>query len=100
MKKFLIGVIILAALAFITNPDESKHKEAVKKQLLHIENQEGIGGAIGNSIGNFLVNNSVKRKNHYLYSETVISVLGEEKTVGYGAFTLVMINEDALKNNN
>ena len=99
MKKALIGIIILAALAFITNPDESKHKEAVKKQMLHIEQQEGIGGAIGNGIGNFLVNNTIKRKNHYFYSETVISIFGEEKTVGYGAFTLVMINEDALKNN-
>ncbi len=99
MKKLFIGIIIFAALAVITNPDESKHRAAVKKQMLNIKNQEGIGGAIGNGIGDFLVNNTVKRKNHYLFSETVVSVLGEEKTVGYGAFTIVMINEDALKNN-
>ena len=94
MKKLIIGLCILGGLAFITNPNEQKHKEAVKKAI----NDES-GSEIGNSLKGFLVNNTIIREDHYVYSTTKLKVLGQEKVVGYGFFTLVFINTDELKIN-
>lgn len=91
MKKLLIGLVILGVLAFVTNPNEQKHREAVKKAINDEDNSE-----IGKSLKGFLVNNTIIREDHYVYSTTKLKVLGQEKVVGYGFFTLVFINTDEL----
>ncbi len=96
MKKLLIGLIILAVIATVTNPSEQTHKDAVKKELKSELDFSGIAEEL--NLGSFLINNLIIRENHYVYSITKLKIMGEEKVVGYGAFGMVFINRDALTN--
>lgn len=96
MKKLLIAIVLFGALAAITNPSEEKHKEAIRREFKQSDGGESEGSELGKQIGNFILNNTVHRRNHYIYSETVVRVLGEEKVVGYGFFGFVIINQDEL----
>ena len=98
MKKLLIGLIILAAIASITNPSLETHKEAVTREFVSKEKQENIGGKIGKAVSDLLVNQVITRKNKYLYSETRLKTLNGEKTVGYGFFGFVLINKEEINN--
>jgi hypothetical protein len=100
MKKVIIGVVIFCALAVITNPSEKKHKEAVKKELnALLEEEIGV-------LGEFLsrdfklkrkaLSTLIHRENNYIYSKTTLKMLGEERVIGYGFFGFVIINRDAL----
>jgi len=96
MKKLFIGVIILAAIAAITNPNLEAHKEAVTREFVSKEKQESIGGKLGKAVSDLLVNQVITRKNNYIYSETRLKTLTGEKTVGYGFFGFVLINKDEI----
>ena len=102
MKRIFIGLLLLAALAFITNPSETKHKEVVKREIDATLNRElGEAGVLlsktfdfkGKAIGTF-----IKRENKFIYSETILKVGPTEKVVGYGFFGFVVINRSAITN--
>ena len=105
MRKLFIGLIILGVIAFVTNPDETKHREAVKKEIGDFTADENdgalakVGKALGGGLADLAVNTTIKRENRYVYSATKISIAGEEKIIGYGLFGFVFINRDALKSN-
>jgi len=102
MKKLLIGILLLVGLAIITNPNETKHKEAVKREIdAALEKELGSAGEFlsatfdfkGKAIGTF-----VKRENNYVYSTTKLKIGPEEKVIGYGFFGFVVINRSAITN--
>lgn len=100
MKKVIIGILIFTAIAFITNPQEKKHKDAAKRELdATLDKELGLVGEFlsaqysleGKAVGKFIV-----RQNHYLYSTTILKIGKEEKVVGYGFFGFVFINRAAF----
>ncbi|MBO6516008.1 MAG: hypothetical protein JJ975_05610 [Bacteroidia bacterium] len=100
MKKLLIALILLAIIAVVTNPDEQKHKDAVKRELkAELQKNNTLEGLITDEfkLGDMVLNKVVTRENKHLYSVTKIKVMGVEKEVGYGFLGFVLINRDALK---
>ena len=102
MKRIIIGLTLLAALAFITNPNEKKHKDAVKRELdATLEREFSETGELLSKTFNFkgkAIGTFISRKNKYLYTETVLKLGPNEKVVGYGFFGFVVINRNALGN--
>jgi hypothetical protein len=102
MKKILIGLIILFALAVITNPSERKHKDAVKREVnAMLEAQLGKKGDFFSwepKLKGKAINFFIERENCYVYSKTKFKVLEEEKVIGYGFFGFVILNRSALQN--
>ena len=100
MKKVIVGILIFVVLAFITNPNEAKHKEAVKREIETALNEEiGVNSEFLSatfSLGGKAIGTIVKRKNNYLYSTTLIQIGEEKKVIGYGFFGFVVINRNAL----
>jgi hypothetical protein len=102
MKKILIGVVILLGLAIVTNPNERKHKEAVKREFdAKMERELGTFGEFLSAdfkLKGRAINTFITRENHYIYSKTIFKIAGKEKLIGYGFFGFVVINTNALKN--
>ncbi len=121
MKKnnLILGIIAFVVLiAVITNPNDDKHKSAVKSKILSftlqnsvndISNEsdaffaagKGIGTMIGGALVEQLINNSVSTGNYLLFSTTKINLNDESKIIGFGAFGNVYLSdkiEDAIKN--
>ncbi len=104
MKKIIIALFIFSLLAFVTNPSEDKHKEAVKRELdSRLEKGLGKVGELISSQWNIEGTSSsqgirkfVKRENYYVFSKTKLSLLGEEKVIGYGFFGFVIIDTKVI----
>lgn len=122
MKKIgfilIIGLILL--IAILSNPNETKHRTAVKEKIeLIIEEKleesleemiEGIGVAgefmqtvfnldsgkklllnAGDKIASSIVDNIVSRENYYLFSLTKLKWKDEIHTIGFGTFGYVYV---------
>jgi hypothetical protein len=72
LKWALILIIGLAVVAYVTNPDEAKHRQAVKDNTRNLKRK--------------VKEKQVEIKDYKIFSVTKITVKGEEKTVGVGAF--------------
>lgn len=101
MKKLVIALIIIvavAAVAVITCPDKQSHKDAImsvinekiNENLSPSEGDEGIalfGAALGSRVVEYVLDNRLSIKNHFLYSTGHFKSLeGEDNQVSVGVF--------------
>jgi hypothetical protein len=113
MKYVLVAVLVfLTLLAVITNPDQDRHKEVIKKNILeylqqsmdHSDNEweqtgQALGMILGGAIVDKIIDNLVTTDNYVLFSISKITWNGETKVIGIGAFGNVMMTrelQDAL----
>jgi hypothetical protein len=117
----IVGVVVLVAI--LTNPNQDRHKEVIKNKLnsymqksmkeslTKTDNEwEQAGQALGmmlvGTLVDRIIDNLVSTDNYVLFSTTKISLEGETKIIGIGAFGNVFItnkldeamNEGLLKN--
>lgn len=119
MKKShvaLVGVGIVLLVAILTNPNMDQHKAVIRSKFTALFQQrlkqteksdddfKNIGAAIGIALGGALVdrivNDAVTVDNYLLFSLTRVSIEGESKIIGLGAFGNVFISQkvdEALK---
>lgn len=101
MKKLiiaLIAVIAVCAVAVITCPDKQSHKDAIMSVINEkindsinpTEGDEGIalfGAALGSRVVEYVLDNRLSVKNHFLYSTGHFKSLeGEDNQVSVGVF--------------
>ena len=100
---FLIFLIIIAAIAFFTNPDEQTHKEAIKAKSADIlkeivsERTDGVSAVAWQMAGEqlltgFIISN-VTVENYYLFSIPKINWDGKSYPIGAGAFGKVYVTK-------
>lgn len=107
MKKTLPSIVAVAilVLALATNPTVEKHRDAVK---------ENVEAKVSNNLGNddnllkrtfkaasdiitpTVLNNSINRKNYFLFSITTLKLGGSTSTIGVGLFGMVFVNKEAF----
>jgi hypothetical protein len=73
LKWVLILAIGLVVVAYFTNPNEAKHKQAVKDSTRNLKLRK-------------VKEKNIEIKDYKIFSVTKVTVKGEEKTVGIGAF--------------
>ena len=103
MKKFLIFIVIIAAIAIAlmaTTPDKQQHHDTIKEVLSRAVNAElrdnNIAGAVAsigsvfaiNAVDEFL-NRSLLIRDHRFYNLGVIDYDGEFQMVSVGVFNHV-----------
>ena len=108
-----IGFVVM--IAVITNPNEDKHKSAVKSKLVASKMSENItdksndtgnsnndavirlgtvlGLALGSSVVEELVNSLVSTDNYLVFSITKVVLNGKSKIIGFGVFGNVFISD-------
>ena len=105
-KYILIAIIgVIVFIAIFTNPSIDEHKEAMKNKLnpllqknLKQELNEMGGTAqaitmmLGGAVLDGFVDNAVSSDNYILFSTTKMTLDGEIKVVGIGAFGNVFIS--------
>ncbi|POY40448.1 hypothetical protein C3L50_07340 [Flavobacterium alvei] len=114
MKKgyltFGIAAFIIL-IAVISNPNEDKHKSAVKSKVLAFNmanavsdianstdnNYNNVGRSIGTALGGViveqLINSIVSSDNYLVFSTTKVTWEGETKIIGFGAFGNVFLSD-------
>lgn len=112
LVTIIIGVLIL--IAILTNPNQDRHKSAIKNKFYAIyqkslkQNDTGdnneweqAGQAIGMAFGNIfidgIIDNLVSTDNYILFSLTKITWDGNSKVVGMGVFGNVFISSQLDK---
>jgi hypothetical protein len=73
LKWALILGIGLVVVAYFTNPDEEKHRQAVKDSTRNLKLRK-------------VKEKQIEIKDYKVFSVTKVTVKGEEKTVAIGAF--------------
>jgi short subunit fatty acids transporter len=119
MKKnyiILTILILIILVAVITNPDQNRHKEVIKNELItylqkSIKKDQGkpndeyeeAGQALGILLGGMIIekvlDNFMSTDNYVVFSTTKITWEGEKKIIGIGAFGNVFLTkklEEAL----
>lgn len=98
MKKFLISMLILVAVAgvcIVTCPDKSSHAEALKNVVNTALSEElsddetdnplvMLGTMIGGGIGGLVIDNMLKVDDYFVCSVGTMSFDGETKVVSVG----------------
>ncbi len=101
------GILILAA---VTNPDQTRHQEAVKSKINALMKQsinenlgesansleqagEVLGTLLGSAIIDKMVENMVYTDNYVILSTTKIRWEGESKVIGIGVFGNVFLSD-------
>ena len=73
LKWGIILLIVVFAIAFFTNPEESSHQQSLKEQIREL-NLKRVREKL------------IKVEDYKVFSLTKVNVDGEEKVVGIGAF--------------
>ncbi len=104
---FLI-LIVIAAVAFFTNPDKEAHKEAVVARSNQVvkeiiaERNDVVASAAWQMAGEQLltqfVDSYVTVDNYYIFSIPKVNWDGKSYPIGVGAFDKVYITKDFNKN--
>ncbi|MCW3086247.1 MAG: hypothetical protein JWP12_3613 [Bacteroidetes bacterium] len=112
-KYLIFGIVAFVILiAVITNPNEDRHKSAVKSKILSLtltlqkpvdemgdvnsplaQAGMGLGSMIGGAIVEQLVNTCVSEDNYVLFSLTKITWNGETRIIGVGVFGNVFLTD-------
>ena len=80
LKWLLIAVVVVLALAYFLNPDESKHKRSLKE--------------ITSKLDIKVKDDAIQVDDYKIFSVTKVKVDGEEKITGIGAFGKVWHFDD------
>lgn len=83
LKWLLIGAIILLAIAFFSNPDESNHRQGIKEWTRNLPVK--------------IEDDAIKVEDYKVFSLTKVSIEGKEKVTGIGAFGKVWYFDDFKK---
>lgn len=108
-----ISIFIAALMAFFSNPNVEKHREAVKmkaktlmQQSLYTEiddnNSYGIdkniGSILGSMLGSAIINpfieGSITTDNYIFFSTTKLTWDGKTKEIGFGVFGYVFLSNN------
>ncbi|MDR2948644.1 MAG: hypothetical protein LBV71_05500 [Prevotella sp.] len=96
MKKlqiFLVFIVIVVVAAVFTNPNEKKHKEALKAKLkTHIQEYtdredfmtRSLGMLLGGAAVDQLVDSYITTENYIIFSKTILTINGKKKEIGVG----------------
>lgn len=99
--KILLIIIILLILAALTNPDASKHREAVKEevrdQILTTTEENILTSVLGGFMIDQVMDQLVTVDNYLFFSLTRLNISGEHKLIGIGLFGNVLVNIDKEK---
>jgi hypothetical protein len=93
-KKYFFFLILV--VAFITNPDTNKHKEAVGERvnsIVQASDPLSSGYTGSHPYVEHMVNTSVSRNNYYLFSTTEVSWDSQVVTIGLGLFGHVFLSD-------
>lgn len=100
---FLVLMVIIAVIAFFTNPDEQAHKEAIRARSADIlremvsERTDGVSAVAWQMAGEQLltsfINSNVSVENYYLFSIPKINWDGKSYPIGAGAFGKVYVTK-------
>jgi ABC-type branched-subunit amino acid transport system permease subunit len=80
LKWLLIGMVVVLAIAFFSNPDESNHKKGFKEWTKNLPVK--------------IEDNAIKVDDYKVFSVTKVKVDGKEKITGVGAFGKVWYFND------
>jgi hypothetical protein len=80
VKWLLIVIVVVLAIAFFSNPDESSHKKGLKEWTKNLPVK--------------VEDNAIKVDDYKVFSITKIKVNGKEKITGVGAFGKVWYFDD------
>ena len=80
LKWILIAVVVVVAIAYFSNPDESNHKRSLKE--------------IGEKLDIKIKDDAIQVDDYKVFSVTKVKVNGEEKITGIGAFGKVWHFDD------
>ena len=114
MKKAYITLailILIILIAIITNPNQNRHKEVIKNELITYlqksikkdqpkpqDEWEEAGQVLGIMLGGMIIekvlDNFMSTDNYVVFSTTKITWEGEKKIIGIGAFGNVFITEE------
>lgn len=83
LKWLLIGVVIILAIAFFSNPDESNYLKSLKEMTKNLPVK--------------IEDNAFQVYDYKVFSLAKMKVDGKEKTVGIGAFGKVWYFDDLKK---
>ena len=103
----LIIIAIIATIAFVTNPNEARHREAMHLRSTIVMNEvvaaqnnlllSGTWAVTGSRLLTEFVNASVTTDNYFLFSVTKINWDNQSYSVGFGAFGNVFISRQINK---
>ena len=106
MKKIvLIGLGVLLLVAFLTNPDQVKHKDVVKQWLLEemrkesaakteVDPMEQAAQVFAMAFVNGIIDSMISSDNYILFSTTKVNGnVGESKVIGFGVFGHVFLGD-------
>ena len=80
LKWILIAVVVVIAIAYFSNPDESNHKSSLKE--------------IGQKLDIKIKDDAIQVDDYKVFSVTKVKVNGKEKITGIGAFGKVWHFDD------
>ena len=80
LKWILIAVVVVIAIAYFSNPDESNHKSSLKE--------------IGQKLDIKIKDDAIEVDDYKVFSVTKVKVNGKEKITGIGAFGKVWHFDD------
>lgn len=80
LKWFLIGLVVVLAIAYFSNPDESNHKKKFRE--------------IVNNLPVKVKDDAIQVDDYKVFSLVKARVKGEKKTVGIGAFGKIWYFDD------
>jgi hypothetical protein len=80
LKWILIAVVVVIAIAYLSNPDESNHKRSLKE--------------IGKKLDVKIKDDAIQVDDYKVFSVTKVKVNGKEKITGIGAFGKVWYFDD------
>jgi len=86
LKWVLIAVIVVVAIAYFSNPDESNHKRSLKE--------------LGQKLDVKIKDAAIQVDDYKVFSVTKVKVDGKEKITGIGAFGKVWHFDDIKENFN
>lgn len=112
MKKllFLVLVVLIGVIAFMTRPDKQAHKEAMMKAVKEYVDEEATNKGLGNNgltrLGKNIVNkaveaalnNKLKLDDYYLFNTTHVKMGDKQKTLSVGLFgKVITFDKDMLR---
>lgn len=101
-RIFAVSMVMLMLAAFLTNPKQEQHEEAVRakavtllKQQAGKQNKQAVDFGIqlfGNTLIDQFMQNHVKVENYYLFSLTKVQLGNKESTIGGAAFRYIWLS--------
>lgn len=96
MKTFLIILVCLLAVAFLTNPDSLRHKEKIKSEFTQSASRSDdpivalLGAGLGDAAVSLALELTFSYQSFGFFSVGSFEFMGEEVTASIGFFGMVI----------